>query len=146
VADAARLEVRPQPADGAEKWADRARGAQARDALCHRSAPRAAPEAAPDAAELCTPAAVRFAERSCAAPEKAERPDAPQSDPPAEHSLKLSEALPREEPVPLAAQDAPALHSHVKMPLEARQPGAREPPEPLATHPETPLLAWSPLG
>ena len=101
---------------------------------------------APDAAEPCTPAAVRFAERSCAAPEKAERPEAAQSDPPAEHSLKLSEALPREEPVPLAAQDAPALHSHVKMPLEARQPGAREPPEPLATHPETPLLAWSPLG
>jgi hypothetical protein len=147
-ADAVHPEVRPQPADGAERWADLARDAQGRDAHCHRSAPRAALAAEPDAAELCTPAVVRFAERSFAAPEAAERPEesvqrnASQSEPPEERSLKL----PEEEPAPLAAPDVPAARLRAAMLQKARPPGAPEQQKPMVTQPEAQLPASLPPG
>jgi len=152
-ADAAHLEVHPPRVDGVEKWADPVRGARVRGAHCHQSARRAEPAAEPDAAELCTPAAVRFAERSCAAAEAAEGAEQPDVSQP-ERLLKSpeTEAQPKEEPVPLvAASPGARVHSPVTMlPMEAQLPNAPKQQEPLAAQPparpEAQLLASSPLG
>jgi hypothetical protein len=68
--------------------------------MCRQLEPRAAPAAKPDAAELCTPAVVPSAERSCAASEAAQLPGAP--EPLAAHSQKPPEAL-RLKPEQMAA-------------------------------------------
>lgn len=67
-ADAPHLELRLPSAGDAEKLAGRARDDRARDGMFPRLELRAVPEAEPDARVLCTQAAARFAERSCAAP------------------------------------------------------------------------------
>ena len=148
-ADAAHLEPRPPSADGAERWAAQEQDGRAPGARRRRLGPRAAPAAEPHAAEPCTPAAARFAERSCAAEEAREQKkqsDALQSRPLAEHSLKPPESLPREEPVPLAvAPGVSPAHWWATILLEARPLDAQEQPEPLvAKRPATPLPASSP--
>jgi hypothetical protein len=151
-ADAVHREVRPLPADDAEKSADRVRDALARDA-CRRSAHQAAPASEPHVEELCTPAGARSAERSCAAPEAPEPLDAPSWEPPVERSPK-PQALPQMKRVRLAtaSPDVPAAR-RLTMELEtillqARLPGAQEqpgPPEPQPPAlPERPLPALAP--
>jgi len=88
-------DLRPQPADGAERLAVQAPDAQVRGDSSRRWELRAAPAVAPASSELCTPVAARFVERSCAAPAAAKRPDAPQGEPPAERSRIQPEVLPQ---------------------------------------------------
>jgi len=96
-----------------EKLAGRARDAQVPDGKFRRLELQAVPEAEaePDAPALCTPAVARFAERSCAAPEEAEQPDALTQEPRAERLPKPPEAHLQREPVRQAAQPraAPAV-------------------------------------
>ena len=97
------------------------------DAKRRRSALPAAPAAEPAAAVLCTPAAARFAERSCAAVEAQmpmeEQPDAPQWEPLAERSPKLPKALPQLEPMPpeVASLGAPARSRVTMKPVTISQ-------------------------
>jgi hypothetical protein len=100
-ADAAGL--RPQPADGAEKWAARVPAVQEQDDSRHQLEPQAAPAAVPAAAEPCTPVVARFAEQSCAVLEAEEPTDVLLWEPMAERSPKSWEALPGMESVPPAA-------------------------------------------
>jgi hypothetical protein len=60
-----------------------------------------------------------------------EQPDAPQSAPLAEHSLKPPEALSREELEVLVEWGVQAAHSRATMLPEALPLGAQEQPEPL---------------
>jgi hypothetical protein len=69
--------------DGAERWVALEQDVRALDAN-RRLVLQAALAAEPDATEPCTPAAARFAERSCVATEAAEQLDAPQLKPLAE--------------------------------------------------------------
>ena len=86
---AVEADLRPQPVDDAEKSAGRAPAVQAPDASRWQWEHRAAPEALSVVSEPCKPAAVRFGERSCAAPEAAEQQDAAQSEPPVRRLPKL---------------------------------------------------------
>jgi hypothetical protein len=73
-----RLELRLPSADAAERLADLARDVPASDANRRLALP-AVPEAEPAVMEPCTPAAARFAARSCVAAEaQMEEEDAPQ--------------------------------------------------------------------
>jgi len=123
--------------------AGRARDVPAPDAPRRRSALQAAPAAEPDAAELCTPGVVPSAERSCAASEAAQLPDAPV--PLAARSPKPPEAL-RLKPEQAAAPGVPEVHSRVTLQsapmLEVPQPDAREQQEAHSPKlPEAPLPA-----
>jgi len=93
--------------------------------MYRQSEPRAAPAAKPDAAELCTRGVVPSAERSCAASEAAQLPDAP--IPLAARSPKPPEAL-RLKPEQVAASPVEQeVHSLVSL-------------EPRMTLPEAPQL------
>ena len=137
--DAVHLELRPPSADVAEKWADRARDAPVSD-VNRRSALLAARAAEPPAAELCTPAAARFAGRSCAAAEAQmeQRSDAARQEPLPACSLKSLADLPQPEHVPLSAVSpgVPAARPLAPMPPEAQR-RAQEQLEPRVVQPPT---------
>lgn len=135
-------DLRPQPADGAERLAvpapdGQAPDAQARDDSSRRWELRAAPAVAPASSELCTPVAARFVERSCGAPAAAKRPDAPPEEPRAERSRIQPEVLPQMDPAP--QEEAPRDVRAVQ-PRATPQPATMLPevPPPVAEQPEPP--------
>jgi hypothetical protein len=113
-----RLHHRRQRVAVVEKLAGREQDAQVPDGKFRRLELQAAPEAELAAPALCTPDVARSAERSCAAPEAAEQPDALKQEPRAERSPKPPEAHSQREPVPQAAQQRAAP--------EVRQPATRK--------------------
>lgn len=133
-ADAAdRRGLHSAQADDVEKLVALAPDDRERHALRRRSELQVAPaaELQPDARELCTPAAGRFAERSCAAPAVAEQLALPQPEPLAERSPKPRAPLAQKKMVLRAvAQDAPeeqllAKTRQARMELEAQPRVAR---------------------
>jgi hypothetical protein len=115
--------------------------------MCRQLELRAALEAERDAAELCTPAAAQSAERSCAASEAAQPPDAPA--PLAARSQKPPEALRLKPELAAASPGVPEVRSRMRpQPVpsaEAPQPDVRKQPEAHSRMlPEAPLRASPP--
>ncbi len=123
------------PDADAERSAAQARDVRVQAAWFRRLGRRTVLPAERAVSGPCTPAAVRFAEQSCAAPAKAARPDAPQPERAAhlQKSLvpeaKEAQALPAEGPrgEPAVLQLAERQASRLEVPLRdaQKQPAAQ---------------------